>query len=150
MSMRTWMRAAALAALIGLAAVGCDKAASTGTSGAGKPAEESYSKKLVGVWEGEPEKLGDKDLTMTIEFKADNTFKMAAGPFEFPGTWKVAKEDGKTVTIETEVEDPFGAGKDKKASPKKDTFTIAFEDANTMTMSKDGPKPDPKKMKRKS
>jgi hypothetical protein len=112
---------------------------------------EAYGKKLVGVWEGTEEGAkGDKPETVTVEFKADNTLRIAMGPFELTGTWKVTKEEGKTVTIDTEVTFPgFPEMKDKPKADQK-TFNVVFEDANTIVMSQVGDKPDPKKLKRKS
>jgi len=146
--------------LLGVAVLsaGCDKSA---TSGPGKPGDETYAKKLVGVWEGSPEGEGAKLGPFTVEFKADNGFRFAmGGPSEkdqlaFTGTWKVVKEEGKTVTVETETENPFaglGGAKDGKglAKTEKKLLSIAFEDANSMVMSKVGEKPDPIKFKRKS
>jgi hypothetical protein len=113
---------------------------------------DSYGKKLVGVWEGKPEgadapkELGD--LKVTMEFKADGGLKMALGPFEVTGTYKVTKEDGKTVTIDTEVT-PAALGELKGTGKnEKKTLTAVFEDADTMTLSQAGEKPV--KMKRKS
>jgi hypothetical protein len=130
--------------------VGCDKSGTT-SAGGGKGGDELYSKKLVGVWEGKEEgKGGDKDETITVEFKADGGFKVAMGPFDLVGTWKLVKEDGKTVTVDTEVTFPgFGDEKAKGKSDKK-TLSVVFEDANTVVMSKVGEKPDPLKLKRKS
>jgi hypothetical protein len=133
---------------IALLSAGCDKSATTGP---GKPGDETYGKKLVGVWEGTEEgKKGEKPETVTVEFKADNTMKIIMGPFALAGTWKVAKEEGKTVTIDTEVtlDIPELKEKDKPKADKK-TFTVTFEDANNITLTPTD-KPDPKKLKRKS
>ena len=152
MSMSSRPRLVALAAVliaVGLtAAAGCEKAGTTTASSA--KGEEPYGKKLVGVWEGSEELAPGKSETVTVEFKADQGFKVAMGPFDMTGTWKLLKEEGKTVTVETEVTMPaFGEAKGPGKSDKK-TFTVAFEDADTVVMTEVGGKPDPKKLKRKS
>lgn len=146
MTMRTWIGATVLA--LSLLATGCGKTDAPATGASGK-AEEAYAKKLVGVWEGsEDMKDGGKPETVTVEFKADGNFKMAMGPIELPGTWKLAKEEGTTLTIDTEVTFP-GFGKEPGKADKK-TVTVKFEDANTIVMAWTGDKPDPKKLKRKA
>jgi hypothetical protein len=142
---KTWRFAATLLG-VALLSAGCEKSATTGP---GKPGDETYAKKLVGVWEGS-EDFGGKSETVTIEFKADNTMKIAMGPIAMVGTWKVVKEEGKTVTIETEVtlDIPELKGKDTP-KPDKKTLTATFDDANNITMTQPD-KPDPKKLKRKS
>ena len=141
---------------LGLAAAlttGCDKSATTGaatstttSAGApGKPADSGAGNKLVGIWESTEEaKKGEPDEKATAEFKADGGLSIVLGPFEMVGTWKQAKEEGNTLTIDTEVtiKDLPGGKSDKK------TFKIVFDDANTMTMTPTD-KPDPKKFKRK-
>jgi hypothetical protein len=137
--------------LVGLAALsaGCDKSGTTPSAGPGKAGDEAYSKKLVGLWEGtEPAKDGGKDETMTVEFKADNSLKIEMGPFELTGTWKVVKEEGKTLTVDTEV--TLAGFPDAKGKPDKKTFTVVFQDANTIVMSKAEGKPDERTLKRKS
>jgi hypothetical protein len=142
---------------LGLAAAlmaGCDKSATTaavggaGTTGGapGKPGDSGASDKLVGVWESvDAPKKGEPDDKSTVEFKKDGGLSIAMGPFEMTGTWKLTKEEGKTVTIDTEVTvKGFPEGKSDKKS-----FTIVFEDANTMVMSP-ADKPDPKKFKKKT
>ncbi|HKB04323.1 MAG TPA: hypothetical protein VKD90_19015 [Gemmataceae bacterium] len=132
---------------VALVAAGCDKSSTTGP----KPADDTYAKKLVGVWEGTEEgPKGDKPETVTVEFKADHGLKIAMGPFELEGTWKTIKEEGKTVTVETEV--TLAGMPELKDKPKADkkSFNIVFEDANNIVMSKVGDQPDPKKLKRKS
>jgi len=157
--MPTVMRASFLT--IGLAAAlmtGCDKSATTASGGAsattaapGKPADSGAGNKLVGVWESvEGAKKGEPDDKSTVEFKKDGelSIRMDLGgkePFELTGTWKMVKEEGKTVTIETGLT-PKGLPEGK--SDKK-TFTISFDDPNTMTMTT-ADKPDPKKYKRKT
>jgi hypothetical protein len=152
---KTWRFTGMLLGVAVLSA-GCDKSA---TSGPGKPGDETYAKKLVGVWEGSPEGEAAALGPLTAEFKADNGFKFTVGSgkekLEMPGTWKLVKEEGKTVTVETETENPFagiGGAKDAKgpAKTEKKTFSIVFEDPNTIVMSKVGEKPDPVKLKRKS
>ena len=140
----SWRVAGGLLGVVFLAA-GCEKSSTT----SGKPGDETYAKKLVGVWEGTEEgpKAG-KPETVTVEFKADNTMKIAMGPFEMKGTWKVAKEEGKTVTIDTEVTLDIPELKDKQKADKK-TFTVTFDDENNITMTPTD-KADPKKLKRKS
>src|SRR4051812_34189678 len=108
---------------VAIAAAGCDK---SGTTGA-KPADETYAKKLVGVWEGTPEgmgggKDGEKEVRIAVEFKADGSVKMAMGPFESAGTWKVTKEEGKTVTVDTETSDPLAEPGKGPAKSQKKTF----------------------------
>jgi hypothetical protein len=130
---------------VALATAGCDKSSTTGT----KPADETYAKKLIGVWEGS-EDFGGKAETITVEFKADNGFRIAMGPFESTGTWKATKEEGKTVTVDTEGSDPLAEpGKGPNKTEKK-TLSIVFEDANTVVMSQVGDKPNPLKLKRKT
>src|SRR5262245_36968476 len=132
---------------VALVAAGCDKSSTTGP----KPADDTYAKKLVGGWEGTEEgPKGDKPETVTVEFKADHGLKIAMGPFELEGTWKTIKEEGKTVTVETEV--TLAGMPELKDKPKADkkSFNIVFEDANNIVMSKVGDQPDPKKLKRKS
>jgi len=147
MSRSLFVRLTFLLVALSFGAVGCDQA-NTSTPGApGNAGGEAYSKKLVGVWEGtEDMGPGQKPETVTVEFKTDGGFKSAMGPFDMSGTWKLLKEDDKSVTIETEVTlKGFGEGKaDKK------TFTIVFEDANSVVMSRTGDKQCPKKLKRKS
>jgi hypothetical protein len=140
---------------LGLAAAlmaGCDKSATTAAAGAGttaapgKPPDSGAANKLVGTWESVDEpKKGEPDDKTTVEFKADGGMKIVMGPFEMTGTWKTAKDEGKTVTIDTDVTmKGFGEGKsDKKV------FKITFDDANTMTMTPTD-KPDPKKFKKKA
>jgi hypothetical protein len=136
-------------------AFGCEKSGTSGgsttvsTSGAPSKGggDDAYSKKLVGVWEGK-EDFGGKEEIVTVEFKSGGGFSAAMGPLEFTGTWKLIKEDGKTVTFETEVtlkgfDDP------KSPKPDKKSFTAVFDDADTFTMSRNEGKPDPKKLKRK-
>ena len=152
MSMRSWLRLALLTAAFGtIAAAGCEKNGTSATGGPGKAAEETYAKKLVGIWEGTEEvKEGEKPEPVTVEFKADGGFKVTMGPFDLTGTWKQTKEEGKTVTVDTEVSFPgFGEKKGPGKSDKK-VFSIVFEDANTIVMTEVGGKPDPKKLKRKS
>src|SRR5262245_50283788 len=62
---------------VALVAAGCDRSSTTGP----KPADDTYAKKLVGVWEGTEEgPKGDKPETGTVEFKADHGLKIAMGP----------------------------------------------------------------------
>jgi hypothetical protein len=135
-------------ALIGVAIVsaGCDKSPVTGP---GKPADETYAKKLVGVWEG-TEVKDDKSETFTIEFKADGGFKVASGPAELAGTWTVVKEEGRTVTVDTVI-GSVGLGELKGPNTKSDTKTVSilFEDANTIVMTHLSVKQQPKTLKRK-
>jgi hypothetical protein len=139
-------------------AAGCEKSGVSGTGasggtqpGAGKA--DGAGKKLVGTWEGTDEDMKDKDgkpLTVTLEFKADG--KMAikmGGPFDMDGTWKVAKEEGKTLTVDTEMTFPDFGGKGPGKSDKE-TLTIAFENDNTIVIThseKKGPKPQTLKRK---
>src|SRR6478752_3344958 len=118
--MPTAMRASFLT--LGLAAAlmaGCDKSATTAAAGAGttaapgKPPDSGAANKLVGTWESVDEpKKGEPDDKTTVEFKADGGMKIVMGPFEMTGTWKMAKDEGKTVTIDTDVTmKGFGEGK---------------------------------------
>lgn len=131
-----------------VAAAGCDKSGTTGP----KPADETYAKKLVGVWEGaEEDAKGPKGESMTMEFKADGGFKVSLGPADLiTGTWKVVKEEGKTVTVDTEA--AFAGVGDLKGSGKaeKKTLTAVFEDANAVVISQGGDNPKPTKFKRKA
>jgi hypothetical protein len=152
--MSTAMRVKFLA--LGLAAAvltGCDKsaatpAAGTTTSGApGNPVDAGAAKKLVGVWESvEDAKKGGLDEKVTVEFKKDGGLSFVMGPIELTGTWKVAKDEGKTMTIDAEMT-MKGPGDPGKSTQK--TFKIDFEAGDTMTMSPTD-KPDPKKFKRKT
>jgi len=111
-----------------------------------KGKDDEYSKKLVGVWEGKEEaKDGGKPETLTVEFKADGSFKITMGPFDVIGTWMSVKEEGKTLTVDTEAT-LAGLGKDKS---QKKTFSIVFDDVNTIVMSPAGAKADPKTLRRK-
>jgi len=126
---------------------GCDKSSTTPP---GKPGDETYGKKVVGVWEGtDPEMKGPKGESMTMEFKADGGFKVSLGPDPIiTGTWKLVKEEGKTLTIDTEAS--FVGFGDPKAPAKVDkkTVSVVFEDADTIVMS-GGDKPKSEKLKRK-
>jgi hypothetical protein len=133
---------------VALATAGCNKSSTTGT----KPADETYAKKLVGVWEGTDEETkGPKGEAMSMEFKADGGFKVSLGADEvITGTWKAVKEEGKTVTVETEAGFAVpGEAKDSGKKQKK-TLSAVFEDANTVVISDSGDKPKPSKFKRKS
>jgi hypothetical protein len=154
--MSTAMRATCLALCLAAALMaGCDKSATTASGGGtttgapGKPADSGAGKQLVGVWESVEEakkaEKGEPDDKATVEFKADGGLKIAMGPFEMTGTWKLAKDEGKTLTIDTDVVmKGFGEGKSDKKS-----FKIVFDDPNTMTMTPTD-KPDAKKFKRKT
>jgi hypothetical protein len=143
----------ALGLLIALTA-GCKKSGSTpgGSDGPGAPAKEgggeSYSKKLVGVWEG-TEDFGGKAETLTFEFKGDGGLSIATGPFKMTGTWKLVKEEGKTLTLKTQAtpagfEDPKGKEKQDEKS-----FSIVFQDPDTIVMSNLEGKREAKPLKRK-
>ncbi|HKB03181.1 MAG TPA: hypothetical protein VKD90_13225 [Gemmataceae bacterium] len=128
-------------------AAGCEKSSTTGGAG------EAYSKKLVGVWEGK-EDLGGKEMTVNVEFKDGGGIKItldAGGkePLEMSGTWKLVKEEGKTLTVETQMALDIPELKEKVPG-KTDTksFTIVFDDENSITMTQVG-KPDAKNLKRK-
>jgi hypothetical protein len=142
----SWRFAGVLLAVV-LMSAGCNNSSTTGSAAPGKGGDESYAKKLVGVWEGK-EDFGDKSETVTVEFKADNTLKIAMGPFNVSGTWKLAKEEGKTLTLDTET--TLEGFPDAKGKPDKKAFKIVFQDANTIVMSKMEGKPDEKTLKRKS
>jgi hypothetical protein len=146
MMSKRFLTCLAFLAALGLLATGCDKGSTSASGTPGKSESETYGKKLAGVWEATEEVKGEKPETVTMEFKADGGFKATMGPFDMTGNWKLLKEEGKTVTVETEVSlKGFGDGKTDKKS-----FSIVFEDANTITMSRIGDRPDPKKLKRKS
>ena len=144
--MSTSWRAGAVLLGVVLVTAGCDKSGTTPL--AGKPGDETYAKKLVGTWEGSEDGPKGKE-TVTVEFKADGAMKFIMGPFDMTGTYKVTKEEGKTVTIDSEM--TLGGLEGVKDAPKPDkkTFTVTFEDANTMVMSPTDKK-DPKTFKRKS
>jgi hypothetical protein len=131
---------------VAVLSAGCDKSATTGP---GKPGDETYAKKLVGVWEGTVVK-DDKSETFMIEFKADGGFKVASGPAELAGTWKVVKEEGNTVIVDTVI-GSVGLGELKGPNTKSDTKTVSFvfEDANTIVMTHLSVKQEPKTLKRK-
>jgi hypothetical protein len=97
---------------------------------------------------------------MTVEFKENGELKLDV-IFELTGTWKAVKEEGNTLTIDTEVEMPdfkFEATtKDGKTVQKSEesikkerkTFTITFDGPDAMTMTDAGDKQQPMKFKRK-
>jgi hypothetical protein len=135
------------AAVVG--AVGYDPFSAT-VFGAPQKNADGFSKKLVGIWEGTDDDFKDKDGkggVVTVEFKADGKLKINLGPFDLTGTYKVAKEDGKTLTVDTEVSLAGFPGKGESKSDKK-TFSITFENDNTIVMSPTDKK-DPKTLKRK-
>lgn len=128
-----------------LLAAGCDNKS---TSGGGGATGDGYGKKLVGVWEGEPDAKDDKKMdAASAEFKADGTCKLGEGPFAMNGKYTVTKEDGKVVSLDIEMPNPFADEKDKDKLEKK-SFTATFEDADTVTITPTD-KAAPKKMKRK-
>jgi hypothetical protein len=146
---KTW-RFAGMLLGVALLSAGCEKSATTGP---GKPADETYGKKLVGVWEGTPEGKDDFPGPITFEFKADNSLKMTLGAaekksFEMTGSWKLVKEEGKTLTLDSEMTSPFDDPKGPKKTQKK-TLSVVFDDADTITISEVGEKPNPLKLKRK-
>jgi hypothetical protein len=160
MSAKPFINLVAVAVAAVLAGAGCDKKASPTSGG------QTSGAKLVGTWETEPEqaevngkKVG-KPMSMTAEFKENGELKLDV-IFELKGTWKAVKEEGNTLTIDTEVEMPdfkFEATtKDGKTveksqeSTKKErkTFTITFDGPDAMTMADTGDKPLPMKFKRK-
>ena len=162
MSAKSFVSLVAVAAV--LACAGCGKKTSPSTSDG--QASGSLGAKLVGTWQTEPEqvevngkKVGEPILA-TAEFKQNGELKLDL-LFELTGTWKAVKEEGNTLTIDTEVEVPdfkFEATtKDGKTvqkseeSKKKErkTFTITFDGPDAMTMTEVGGKPDPMKFKRK-
>lgn len=149
--MSTALRAHCLA--LGLAAAlmtGCDKSATTASGGGttttapGRGGDTAGSK-LAGVWEGAEEpKKGEPDFKSMVEFKNDGGLSMVMGPFDLTGTWKLAKDEGKTVTIDTEMT----AKDDPDRKSKRMTFKITFDDDNTITMTPTE-KDQPMKLKRK-
>ena len=87
--------------------------------------------------------------TVTLEFKGDGGLSMVMGPFKMKGTYKVTKEDGKTLMMDTEMtiegfDDPMG-----KAKPDKKAMKVVFTDDNTIVMSKTEGKAEEKTFKRK-
>jgi hypothetical protein len=111
-----------------------------------KDSPDSNAKKMVGVWEG-TEDFGGKTETITLEFKKDGVMTINLGPFKLTGTYKVTKEDGKAVHIDSELTiEGFG---DDKSKVDKKSLKVEFDDADNITVSKAGDKPDPKKFKRK-
>jgi hypothetical protein len=137
----TWRMAGVLFVFAIASAAGCDKSSTTPP---GKPADETYAKKLIGVWEG-TEEFGGKTGPFTIDFKADNSVNIS-GVMQLVGTWKVLKEEGKTVTLEWDIYPPDLPD----AKGKKKTFSMEFQDPNTIAMSKLEGKPDTRTLKRKS
>ena len=80
--------------------------------------------------------MKDKDgkpATITVVFKADGKLAITMGPFDLIGTWKLTKEDGKALTIDTEMTLPDFGGKGENKSDKK-VFSITFENDNTIVM----------------
>lgn len=148
-------KAALLSAAV-LFAAGCDKSgtelavrtSSTGSAGRAAPADEP-GKNLVGTWEATEDDVYDKNgpSRTTVEFKADGRMSFKTGPVEMNGSWKVAKEEGKVLTVDTEMMVPDSGGKREKNSDKK-TFVITFENENTVVMTPTGKK-DPMTLKRK-
>jgi len=144
--LKTWRFAGVLLG-VALVSTGCDKSGTTPPPG--KPQDETYAKKLIGVWEGTDKVFGP----VNVEFKADNGVAMTLGakdkdPLQMTGTFKVVKEEGKTVTIETEVA-PNIPGAKEKLEAKKKTSTVTFDDADNITLTIPGEE-EPKKLKRKS
>jgi hypothetical protein len=140
-----WRVGTVLVVLVLMSATGCDKSS---TSGAG----DSYSKKLVGTWETTNDPKDDKEGPgpVTVEFKPDGAYKVAMGPLEMTGTWKLAAEAGKTLTVNTELTFAGFGGEKDAPKPDQKSFTIVFEDDNTIVMSKVEGKPETKKLKRKA
>jgi hypothetical protein len=131
----------ALVALVGCRDTKTTFAVTVATSGAAaKPSADFYSKKLVGVWEGTAPK--DPDRKVTLEFKADATLTFTIGGMLVPGTYRIMKEEGKVVTLVTELKYA-----DEKES--KTTMKATFDDADSMTMTPVD-KNDPVRLKRKS
>jgi hypothetical protein len=139
-----------------LFATGCDKSgttlaaksSSTGSGGQATPADEP-GKKLVGTWEATEDDVYDKNgpSRTTVEFKADGKMSFKMGPVEMNGSWKVAKEEGKVLTLDTEMMMPGLGGKGENKSDKK-AIIITFENDNTIVMTTTEKK-DPMMLKRK-
>jgi hypothetical protein len=148
-----------------LSGAGCGKKSSP-TTGGDNPGPSASAAKLVGTWESEPEqaevngkKVG-KPMSMTVEFKANGELKLDVF-FELTGTWKVVKEEGNTLTIDTEVGMPdfkFESKTEKGKTVEKTeegvkkerkTFTITFDGPDVITMTDVDDKPQPMKLKRK-
>jgi hypothetical protein len=132
--------------LFGTALIAGFNVAESAGAPAKKETPEEYAKKLVGVWEG-TEDFGGKTETITLEFKKDGAMTLAMGPFTLKGTFKVTKQDGKTVVIDSEM--TIEGFDDAKGKPDKKSLKIVFDDADNVTISKDSGKPEPKKFKRK-
>jgi hypothetical protein len=162
MSTKSFVSLVAVSAV--LACVGCGKKSSPPTPDGQTPGPSGA--KLVGTWQTEPEqvevngkKVG-KPMSMTAEFKQNGELKLDV-IFELTGTWKAVKEEGNTLTIDTEVGMPdfkFEATtKDGKTVQKSEesmkkerkTFTITFDGPDAMTMSDVGDKQKPMQFKRK-
>jgi hypothetical protein len=165
MSTKPFVTLFAVAVAAVLAGAGCGKKASP-SSGADNPAASAGAAKLVGVWESEPEqaevngkKVG-KPISMTVEFKEGGALR-ADILIEMSGTWKVVKEEGNTLTVDTEVDMPdfqFESKTEKgktvektKEGVKKEkkTFKITFDGPDAITMTDVDDKPQPLKLKRK-
>jgi hypothetical protein len=162
MSAKPFVSLVAVAVAAVLASSGCGKKSSSSSGQSSGPS----AAKLVGTWQTEPEqaevngkKVG-KSISMTAEFKEDGKLKLDMF-FELNGTWKVVKEEGNTLTIETEVEMPNfkfeattkeGKTVEKTQETKKKerkTFTVTFDGPDAMTMTDVDDKPLPMKFKRK-
>jgi hypothetical protein len=136
-----------------LLTAGCDKTGTTGAAGAGPgKSADSHAKKLIGTWEGADNELRDKDgkaAIVTVVFAADGKMTIATGPFELRGTYKVAKEDGKTLTLDTEQSLELPGLKRKDDNKAKSVgMTVIFDGDDVITMSPTDKK-DPKQLKRK-
>jgi hypothetical protein len=166
MSAKPFVSLVALALAAVLASAGCGKKSSPSPSTSDGQTSGPSGAKLVGTWQTEPEqvevngkKVG-KPMSMTAEFKENGELKLDV-IFELTGTWKAVKEEGNTLTIDTEVGMPDfkfeQTTKDGKTVQKSEesvkkerkTFTITFDGPDAMTMTDVGDKPDPMKFKRK-
>jgi hypothetical protein len=131
---------------------GCNKSGTTGAAGGANNSAAGYAQKLVGTWEGTDSDLQDKDgkaAVVTVVFTADGTMTAAMGPFDLRGTYKVTKEDGKTLTLDTEQTFDMPGLKAKDDNKAKSVrMTVTFDGDDVITMSPTDKK-DPKQLKRK-
>lgn len=123
--------AALLAGGVLVLCVGCpgdETRAPKEDSGAGAPRGEattrfeapaSDTQKLIGLWKGTESMQGgpdakieaseEEEIELSVEFKDDGSMTMDVGlPVEMSGTWKLAKAEGNTLTVNTVIDTPSG------------------------------------------
>ena len=154
-----------------LVSVGCDrnKATTSNEPATSNPAANS-SARLHGVWEATERPTvtingktveGEGDpITVRFEFRADGTLS-ADLFFPMTGTWKVAKTEGDTLTLDVEMNVPSGGFESKTENGKtttksemavkkeKDTLTVSFEPDDQITIRSAKDAGNPLKLKRK-